>query len=230
MLKLLPSSGALSTSKASRKYCNTAFFYHLCTLEPPPNKPSKGWSQPLLPVVSSVTSTEWSFQRAVTACITIHVQWNLCWTSNGWSPPPLPYIYSVTFTELSLKRVVTASITTHIQWNLQWRVPPKGGHYLHYHPCTVQLPFNSSSMEWSLLLLPSMYSGTSTKWPLQRVDITSITIHVQWSLYWMVPPKGGYHLHYHPCTVEPLLNGPSNGWSPTPLLSMYSGASTKWYL
>ena len=140
MLKLLPSSGSLSTSKASQKYCNTAASYHLCTVEPPPNKPSKRWSLPLLPVVSSVTSTEWSFQGAV-----------------------------------------TASITTHVQYNLHLTVPPWGGHCCLYNPCTEEPLLNSPSNGWSPPLLLSMYSRISTECSLQRAVTASITTHVQWN-------------------------------------------------
>ena len=106
----------------------------------------------------------------------------------------------------------------------------RGSHCLHYHPCTVQPPFNSSSVGWSLLPLPSMYRGTSTEQSLQWVVTTFIIIHVQWNLYWTVPPKGDHHLHYGPCSVEPLLNSPSNGWSPLLLPSICSGMSTEWSL
>ena len=96
-------------------------------------------------------------------------------------------------------------VTIHIQWNLYWKVHSMGGHHLHYHPYSVACQLNGPSNGWSSPPLPSIYSGTSMLWSLQWVVITSITIHTQWNLYFMVPPMGGHHLHYHPCTVEPLL-------------------------
>ena len=147
--------------------------------------------------------------------------------SKEWSPPQLPSMYSGTSIEWSLQRVVTTSITIHVQWNLYFMVPPKGGHHLHDHPYTMEPLLYGPSKGWSPPPLPSMYNGTSTLWSLQRVVTTSITIHVQWNLYFMVPPNGGHRLHYHPCTVEPLLNGPSKGWSPPPLPSICSGISTE---
>ena len=126
----------------------------------------------------------------------------------------------------SLQWVVITSITIHIQWNLYITVPPMGSHHLHYYPYTVEPLRYGPSNGWSSPPLPSMYSGTSTLQSLQWVVITSITIHIQWNLYVTVPPMGGHHLHYHPCTVEPLRYGPSNGWSSPPLPSMCSLTST----
>ena len=148
----------------------------------------------------------------------------------GWSLLPLPSLYSVTSTEQSLQRVVTTSITIYVQWNLNWTVPPKGSHHLYYHPCTVEPLLNGPSNGWTSPPLPSVYSGTSTERSLQRVVTTSITTRVQWNLNWTVPPKGVHHLHYYPYAVASQLDGPSNGWSPPPFLSMYSGTSTEWSL
>ena len=126
----------------------------------------------------------------------------------------------------SLQWVVITSITIHIEWNLYFTVPPRTSHYFHYHPYAVACQLNGPSNGWS----PSIYSGTSTERSIQWVVTTSITIHIQWHVNWMAPPMGGHHLHYHPYTVEPLLNSPFNGWSPPPLPSIYSGTSTLWSL
>ena len=184
--------------------------YHPCMVEPLLNSPSNGWSPPPLH--------------------TCTVEPLLNGPSKGWSPPLLTSMYSATSTTWSLKRVVTTSITIHMQWHVNWMVPPMGDHHLHFHPCTVEPLLNSPSNGWSppplhsctlepLLngpskgwsppLLTSMYSGTSTIWSLQRVVTTSITIHMQWHVNWMVPPMGGHHLHFHPCAVVLLLYGPS---------------------